>query len=302
MIRIAAACYPVGRPASFRAWQDTMAAWVADAAGRSADLLVFPEYGACELAALEPGAGRDLGRTVTAVSERLPAAWDHLSELAAHHGVHVLAPSGPFGARGSAVNRAVLLTPEGGRMAQDKRILTLYERDVWRLGPGGAPLALMDTDLGRLGVLICYDAEFPALARALIEAGAWAILVPSCTEGPMGRERVRIAARARALEGQCVTALAMTTSAREEPDWCEAVGATTGRAGVYGPPDRGFPDDGVLAEGAVDALSWVLADADPAAVERARREGEVAGVAHWPEGEGAEVVRAGLIPPARGSI
>ena len=294
MIRIAAACYPVGRPASFRAWQDGMARWVADAAEQGADLLVFPEYGASELAALEPGAGRDLDRCVGAVSERLPAAWDHLAELAAHHGVHVLAPSGPWGARGSARNRAVLIAPDGGRAHQDKRILTPFERDEWRLGPLGAPLAAIDTDLGRLGVLICYDAEFPALARALMEAGVWAILVPSCTEGVSGRTRVGLAARARALEGQCVTALAMTTADPDEPGWNESVGATTGLAGVYGPPDRGFPPDGILAEGAPDAPGWIVADADRAAVEAVRREGEVAGVGHWPEARDPRVERVAL--------
>ena len=285
MIRIAAACYPVGRPASFRDWQDGMARWVADAAGRGADLLVFPEYGAMDLAALDPGAGADLDRAVSSVSRRLPASWDHLAELAAHHGVHVLAPSGPVGARGSAVNRAALIAPASGRAVQDKRVLTPYERDVWRLGPGGAALSAIDTDLGRLGVLICYDAEFPALARGLVEAGAWAILVPSCTETARGRARVTIAARARALEGQCVTALAMTTSAADDPGWCEPVGASTGAAGVYGPPDRGFPPDGILAQGAIDAPGWTVADADPEAVATARREGEVAGLAHWPEAD-----------------
>ncbi len=291
MIRIAAACYPVGRPGSFQAWQDGMSRWVADAAGQGADLLVFPEYGASELAALEPGAGADLSRCVGAVSDRLPAAWDHLGELARHHGVHVLAPSGPLGARGSAVNRAVLLAPGGGRAHQDKRILTPYERGTWRLGPGGAPLALIDTDLGRLGVLICYDAEFPALARALVEAGAWAILVPSCTEGVSGRTRVTLAARARALEGQCVTALAMTTADPDEAGWNESVGVTTGLAGLYGPPDRGFPPDGVLAQGGVDAPGWTVADADPGAVAALRWGGEVAGVAHWPEALAPRVER-----------
>ena len=259
-----------------------MARWVADAAGRGAELLVFPEYGLSELAALEPGAGRDLDRACAAVSERMPAAWDHLGELARHHGVHILAPSGPSGERGSARNRAAFIAPSGSRAVQDKRILTPYEREEWRLGPGATTLAVIDTDLGRLGVLICYDAEFPLHARALVEAGAWAILVPSCTEGPSGRERVRIAARARALEGQCVVALAMTTSAAADPDWNESVGATTGLAGVYGPPDRGFPPDGILAEGAVDEPGWTVADADPEAVEALRRGGEVAGVLDWP--------------------
>lgn len=288
MIRVAAGCWPVEPSPSFQAWQDLMAARVADAAGRGAALLVFPEYGAMELAGSEPRA--DLARMVALVSGRMPAAWDHLSELARDRGVHVLAPSGPVGERGSAANRAVLIAPCGGRAEQDKRVLTPWERDPWRLGPGGGPLAAVDTDLGRLGVLICYDAEFPAHAHALAEAGAWLILVPSCTEGPRGRHRVRIAARARALECQCLTALAMTTGG----GWCEPVGESTGLAGLYGPPDLGFPEDGILAEGAVDAPGWVVADLDPGAVETVRRSGEVAGLAHAREALAATVTPADL--------
>lgn len=301
-MRVAACCFPVLRLETWLDWQDEMAEWVAEGAMGGADLLVFPEYGAMALAGLIEGADADADLAVSAVSERMPAAWDHLGELARHHGVHLLAPSGPVGARGSAVNRAVLIAPSGTRGSQDKRILTPYERDEWRLGPGGAPLALLDTELGRLGVLICYDAEFPSLARALVEAGARAILVPSCTEGPRGRERVRIAARARALEGQCVVALSMTTDDPDAPGWCGPVGATTGRAGIYGPPDGDFPEDGVLAEGEADVPGWVVAQVDPAALEALRRGGEVAGVAHWPEAEGARVRPMGLIPAGGTSI
>lgn len=290
-MRIAAACFPVRRALSPEDWRDEMAEWVAEGAAAGAEILVFPEYGAMGLAGLVPGAERDPDLAVSAVSERMPATWDHLSELARAHGVHVLAPSGPCGARGSAANRAVMLSPGGGRAVQDKRILTPYERDEWGLGPSGAPLALIETELGRVGVLICYDSEFPLLARVLVEAGARAILVPSCTEGPRGRERVRIAARARALEGQCAVALAMTTDDPEEPGWCEVVGATTGRAGVYAPPDKGFPEDGVLAEGEVDVPGWVVAEADLAALGALRSGGEVAGVAHWPESVDAATTR-----------
>ena len=299
---MAAACYPIGRAPTFRAWQDEMAAWVADGAGRGADLLVFPEYGAMPLAAL--GAGSGLDAEVTAVSERLPAAWDHVAELARAHGVHILAPSGPFGTRGSAVNRAMLVAPDGTGFAQDKRILTPWEREPLALGPEGASLRIAETALGPLGILVCYDAEFPLHARALVEAGASVILVPSCTETAHGRNRVRIAARARALEGQCFTVLSMTTSAPQDPDWCDVVGASTGLAGVYGPPDGGFPADGVIAEGIVDAPGWVAADLDLRGLDAVRAAGGVAGLRDWPRSACGPVERAepGLIPVGRGSI
>jgi predicted amidohydrolase len=129
-------------------------------------------------------------------------------------------------------------------------------------------------------VLICYDAEFPLPARALAEAGVAVIAIPSCTEGRAGAERVRIAARARALENQCITVNAPLIGAAP---WCPPVADNTGRAGIYGPPDLGFPEDGILAEGGWDSPGWVAADIDLAAIARVRAAGHVRGFAHWPE-------------------
>jgi predicted amidohydrolase len=105
---------------------------------------------------------------------------------------------------------------------------------------------VFDTALGRIGVLICYDAEFPLLGRALIEAGVEILLVPSCTEALSGYWRVRIGAMARALEGQCVVVHSPTVG---PAPWSPAVDMNTGAAAIYGPPDLGFPETGVLAEG-----------------------------------------------------
>jgi predicted amidohydrolase len=79
----------------------------------------------------------------------------------------------------------------------EKRILTPFER-AWRVAPG-RQLRVFETVLGRIGVAICYDSQFPLLVRAQAEAGAELILIPSCTEYLSGYHRVRAAAQARAL-------------------------------------------------------------------------------------------------------
>jgi predicted amidohydrolase len=83
------------------------------------------------------------------------------------------------------VNRASFFGPEGPLGVQDKQVMTRFEREQWDVVPGG-PLKVFDTRLGRIGVLICYDAEFPLLGRALMEAGVEILLVPSCTEALSG--------------------------------------------------------------------------------------------------------------------
>ena len=156
--------------------------------------------------------------------------------------------------------------------------------------PGGPP-AVFETPWGRIGIAICYDLEFPALVRAQVEAGAWLILVPTCTDTMWGFNRVRLAARARALENQCYVAIAPTVG---DAPWSATLDTNRGYAAVYGPVDRGFPEDGLLARGALDADQWVFADLDPARLEQVRADGGVRNHRDWP----ADPPPAPVIAPA----
>lgn len=281
-MRIAAAAYPLDFLPDFAAYEGKLADWVVRAVGQGADLLVFPEYGAMELASLGGAeVAGDLERALHEVA-RWRAAVDvvHL-RLCRAHGVHILGASGPLFpvAGGRPVNRATLYGPAGIVGHQDKQMMTRFEREVWFVEPGDG-LRVFDTPLGRIGVLICYDSEFPLLARRLVEAGAEVLLVPSCTDSVAGFTRVRVGAMARALENQCVTVQAPTVGLAA---WCPAVDENVGRAAIYGPPDRGFPETGVLAETGLDEPGWAVAEVDPEAIRRVRREGAVLNHLHWDE-------------------
>ncbi len=284
-LRVAAAAYPLHPLASWDAFARKLADWVEDAVGQGAELLVFPEYGAMEVAHLAgPDIAGDLGPSIAAVSDRLPELDALHAELAARHRVHILAASAPaVGATHIAVNRARLFGPDGMIGRQDKQIMTRFERETWGIHPGD-PLRLFETALGRIGCLICYDAEFPLLGRALAEAGAQILVVPSCTDTMAGYARVRIAAMARALENQCFVVHSVTVLSAP---WCPAVDENHGRAAIFGPPDLGFPDNGILAEGPLDRPGWVCADLDLDRIARVRRDGQVLNHAHWPESAAA---------------
>ena len=247
---------------------------------------MFPEYGAMELATLAgPEAAGDLEHSLHAVSERMADAADLHAELAARHNLHVLGASATvfdatLGAR--PVNRATLYTPTGARGEQDKQIMTRFEREEWGVVPGGR-LRLFDTALGKIGVLICYDAEFPLLGRALAEADL--ILAPSCTEAHAGYSRVRIGAMARALETQCVTVMASTVG---DAAWSPAVDTNTGAGAIFGPPDTGFPPTGVIAEGARDRPGWTVAEVDLARVAHVRADGGVLNRRDWADQDGRD--------------
>ncbi len=279
-MKAAAAAYPLNFLDSWAQYEDKIAMWVRQAAENGADLLVFPEYGAMELATLAGGdVAWDLEKSLYAVSDRLPEADELHARLAAEFNVHILAASAPEATQTRPVNRARLITPQGGIGVQDKQIMTRFERDIWNVIPGG-PLTVFDTALGKIGVLICYDCEFPLLGRALSECDV--ILVPSCTEGLSGYWRVRIGAMARALENQCVTVMSSVVGVAP---WSEAVDVSTGAGGIFCPPDDGFPHRGVLAEGDIDRPSWTYADIDLDAIAHVRRDGSVLNRSHWAEQE-----------------
>ncbi|MEO0752276.1 MAG: carbon-nitrogen hydrolase family protein [Pseudomonadota bacterium] len=289
-MKIATAAYPLDPLDTWAAYTRKLEAWVNDAAGQGAQLLVFPEYGAMELATLAGAeVAADGEACLRAVSDMMPEVDALHTELAARYGVMICAGSAPvfddaLGPR--PVNRVRLFTPDGGVAHQDKQIMTRYERDEMDVVPGG-PLAVFETKLARIGVLTCYDAEFPLLGRALTKAEV--ILVPSCTEVLSGYWRVRIGAMARALEGQCVTVMASLVGPFEA---CPHADANTGMGGVFGPPDKGFPETGVLAQGVLNQPGWTCADVDLDAISEVREDGRVLGRTHWTE----QLGRDGMAP------
>jgi predicted amidohydrolase len=287
---IAAAQYPIDQLADWQAYETKLTRWVEEAAAGGAALAVFPEYGAMELAALDPATMGDLGGSLAFVSALVPRVDALHGALSARLDLHILAASLPCVlSDGRYGNRARLFAPNGKIGVQDKLIMTRFEREEWGVSGNGGPLRLFATTLGRIGVNICYDSEFPLLARALCEAGMELLLVPSCTETERGYWRVRLGAQARALEGQCYAVHCPTVGKAE---WSPAVDMNRGAAGVYGPPDRGFPEGGVVAIGEMDAAQWLFAEVDLSRVADLRADGTVLNHRDWAEQPGS-----GPLPP-----
>ncbi len=280
-MQVATAAYPLDVLTCWAQFEDKLAAWVRDAAENGSSLLVFPEYGAMEVATLAGmNAAGDLEQSLHAVSERLPHVDDVHRRLAVEFDVHILAASAPvFDASatdtGRPVNRARLFSPSGNIGVQDKQIMTRFEAEIWDIAPGHG-LQLFDTSLGKIGILICYDSEFPLLGRALREADL--ILVPSVTEALSGYSRVRIGSQARALENQCVTLMSSIVGGAY---WSEALGSTIGAGGVFGPPDKGFPERGVLSLSTLNQPGWTYADVDLDVIQEVRQDGGVLNRRDW---------------------
>lgn len=277
-LRLGLLQYPVERPASVAAWGAKLDRWIAEAKGR-ADLLVLPEYACVELGAAL--VGREATDEPTELAAMVAHAEPILAEMRAcaiRNATWLLPGTLPMRDGERVVARAPLIAPDGRMAFQEKRTMTRFEAERWGIAPGAGP-RVFDTPWGRLGIAICYDVEFPKLVRAQVEAGAWAVLAPSCTDSAHGATRVRVSAAARAIENQCYVATVPTVGLAP---WSAALDVNRGQAAVFGPADRGFPEDGVLAAGQPDAPGWVFCELDPARIEAVREHGAVRNHRDWP--------------------
>ncbi|WP_417499409.1 carbon-nitrogen hydrolase family protein [Methylophaga sp.] len=279
-VKAAVAQYDIGFFAQWFEFEDKLTQWVSHAAKNGAKLLVFPEYGSMELASLfGESVYKDLGKQLHSMQD-IYADYEALyAQLAKQFDVMILASSFPvIQSDGSFRNRANLYGVEGLIDYQDKLIMTRFENEQWLIH-AGQDIKVIDTDIGRLAINICYDSEFPLIAHQQVQAGADVVLVPSCTDTQAGFYRVRIGCQARALENQCYVLQSPTFG---EALWSEAVDVNTGRASIYTPVDYGFPDNGILAEGSADTAQWVYADLDVNEIARVRQQGQVFNYRDWP--------------------
>jgi len=277
-LRLGLLQYPVERPVSIAAWGAKLDRWIEEAKPR-ADLLVLPEYAAVELGAgLVGGEATDEATELAAMVANADAILDEMREAARRNGTWLLPGTLPMRAEDRIVARAPLIAPDGRAAFQEKRAMTRFEDERWGIRSGAAP-RVFDTPWGRLGISICYDVEFPKHARAQVEAGAWLVLAPSCTDSRHGATRVNVSAAARAIENQCYVA---TTPTVGDAPWSAALDVNRGMAAVYAPADRGFPEDGVIAAGLPDTPGWLFATLDPAKLDHVREHGAVRNHRDWP--------------------
>jgi predicted amidohydrolase len=289
-IRIAAAQYPLDELKSLSGYRAKITRWVEDAVGNGAQLLVFPEYGAMELASISGAAG-DVAASFDVVSSLVPELGRVHGELAAKHGVTIVAGSGPQRKPTCTMNVAHIFGSTGITGFYEKIMPTPWERNPWNI-TAGRDLKVFDIGIAKVGLLICYDIEFPLLSRALAEAGAEIILAPSNTETEWGYWRVRTGAAARALENQVYTVHAPVVGASA---WSAACPNNCGMAGIFAPSDVGFPPGGVLALGEMNKPQWVYADVDLDLIAQVRKSGGVQTYNHWMEQPGATQLPAATV-------
>lgn len=277
--KIAAAQYDIGFLGKWENYHAKIHRWVDNAVAHNANILLFPEYGSMELASLfEQDVYTSLEKQLAALQTLHDAFVELYRALAQQHRIYIQPGTFPVQiANGDYRNRAYLFMPDGGCDYQDKLQMTRFENEQWLIHSGDE-IKVFDTQFGKIGINVCYDSEFPLLARKQAEAGAVLILVPSCTDTLAGYHRVKIGCQARALENQCFVAQSPTVGLAP---WSEAVDVNIGAAAIYTPVDYGFPDNGILAAGELNAAQWVYGELDLTKVATVRETGQVFNYRDW---------------------
>ncbi|HEU4960008.1 MAG TPA: nitrilase-related carbon-nitrogen hydrolase [Sphingomonas sp.] len=148
---------------------------------------------------------------------------------------------------------------------------TPNERYWWNI-KGGDEVDVIQTDCGPVGVLICYDSEFPELARRLVDEGARILFVPFCTDNRQGYLRVRYCCQARAIENQCYVVLSGNVGNLPNVDNMDIQYA---QSCILTPCDFPFARDGIAAEASENVETLTISDVNLADLTWARTEGTV---------------------------
>jgi len=266
-VRIAAVQYLLRRIDDWEGFDHHVRFILKAAAEYKPNFVVLPEIFTTQLLSFMD-ADTDIKAAVRRLNDFTQRYQDLMSELSKKHNYYLIAGSHPNLRDGLLYNTAFMFSPKGDMFMQDKIHLTRWEREKWHTAPGNK-LHLYHTDYGAVSILICYDIEFPELARQVCEAGADILFVPSSTDDRQGFWRVRYCAHARAIENQVY--VAMTSTVGNLP--VEGLSMHYGQASILTPSDFGFSRDGIAAEGVVNMEQVVVADVDLDALAQNRLNG-----------------------------
>ncbi|CAM4214999.1 bifunctional GNAT family N-acetyltransferase/carbon-nitrogen hydrolase family protein [Vibrio agarivorans] len=239
-----------------------------------ADFALFPEFFNAPLMGLQSGQNSvEAIRFLASFSEDIKARF---SQMAVTYNINIIAGSVPVFEDGKLYNVAYLLHRDGQIDEQYKIHITPHEEKDWVID-GGDKVKVFDTDAGRVGILICYDSEFPELGRMMAEQDVQIIFVPFWTDTKNGYQRVRICSQARAIENECYVAIGGSVGNLPRVD---NVDIQYAQSAVFSPSDIYFPHDATLTEANANTEMIIFADVDLTKLKQLNTEGSVTNLKH----------------------
>lgn len=271
-IRVASLQYFIRPVQTFEQFRDQVQSLVETAADYKCHLLVFPEYFTVQLLTLG-NVKRPIREQIRDLAQQVPRFVEMMSGLTKKHRICVAAGTIPVREEGTdtVYNECFFFGPSGDYGVQGKMHMTRFETEDWNVS-ARSKLRIFETSFGRVAIAICYDVEFPEIARAAAREDAHIILVPSCTDDRQGFLRVRYCAQARAIENQVYVIHSSTVGSLP---MVPAVSLNYGQASILTPSDFPFSRDGILAEGNPNQEMMVIGELNLKTITESRASGTV---------------------------
>jgi len=224
--------------------------------GYKSDFMLLPELFNAPLLAefnhlSEPEAIRQVAKYTEPIRERMV-------DLAIRYNINIVSGSMPLLENGALLNVGYLVRRDGSWDRYEKIHVTPNETRYWGIR-GGSALKVFDTDVARIGILICYDVEFPELPRLLAEQGMEILFVPFLTDTQNAYSRVRNCAMARAIENECYVAIAGSVGNLPK---VKNMDIQFAQSLVITPCDFAFPTNGLKGEATDNTETVLVVDVD----------------------------------------
>ena len=221
------------------------------------DFILFPEYFNAPLMAKFNDMGE--AQSIRAMAQYTSQIRDRFRELAISYNINIITGSMPYLKEDNALYNVGFLCRRNGTVSMYEKIhVTPDEQKCWGLS-AGSRIQTFDTDCGRIGIVICYDVEFPELSRLMADDGMKILFVPFMTDTPNAYARVRVCAQARAIENECYVAIAGSVGNLPRVHNMDIQYA---QSAVFTPCDFAFPNDGKRAEATPNTEMILVSDVD----------------------------------------
>ncbi len=270
-VRIGTVQYMQRRVASFQEFIDLVEYFVDVVADYKGDFVVFPELFTLQLLSIED---QELSpaESIEALTKYTPRFRDAMRDMAIRYNINIIGGSHPTRVPNGRVENISYVFLRDGSVHEQAKIHPTPNEVFWWNIEGGHTLNAIETDCGPIGVLICYDSEFPELARHLIDQGVKILFVPFCTDERQSYLRVRYCCQARAVENQCYVVMSgnvgnLPRVANMDIQYAQSC--------ILTPCDFPFARDGIAADTTPNVETVAFADLRPETVTMARNSGTV---------------------------
>lgn len=256
---------------SFEEFQSILEYFIGVASEYHCDFVVFPEFVTMSLLSIDNQKHSPI-RSLERLGEYTEKYIQFMNDAAVKFNINIIGGTHLVkNEEGDMQNICFTFLRDGSIHRQAKIHPTPSERDWWNI-KGGDSLSVINTDRGAIGILICYDSEFPELARHLVDQGAKIIFVPFATDTRQGYLRVRYSCMARTIENQCYVVMSGNTGNLPR---VHNMDINYAQSAILTPSDFPFARDGIAAETEPNSEEVAIADLSISDLVKARNNGTV---------------------------